>query len=221
MSGDDERFVREHDDFVRIMAHRLMREFDLRLDVKDLIGFGVTGLLEARSRYDASRGVPFQAYASYRVRGAMLDGVRKMAYLPSHVHAARKAAEAASEMLEQMGEERAASPEQRADLEATLGAIDDVLTKVSAAFVISCVGQDEEQPRTSPEDALLGQEATRRVREAVAALPEREAKVIRGFYLEGRPLDDVAKSIGVSKSWASRIHTRALGMMRASLERTE
>ncbi|UCH30833.1 MAG: sigma-70 family RNA polymerase sigma factor, partial [Myxococcales bacterium] len=81
-----EELVMRHRKMVHGLAHRLRRELSLCGDVDDLIAFGFGGLLEAAHRFDPSRGVRFQTFAYHRVRGAMLDGVRKMADLPRRAH---------------------------------------------------------------------------------------------------------------------------------------
>ena len=152
----------------------------------------------------------------------MIDGVRKMAYLPRRLHQMRKVAEAADLVGESVAESQAgATPEQKADLEANLAAIDDALGKITAAYVIEAMGQSEDDRTATPEDALAekqhGARREAQLHAVLATLPEREAAVVRGFYFEGRVLDDIAAELGVSKSWASRIHTRALGLLRDQL----
>lgn len=213
----DDAFVKEHEGFVRNIAGRVRKELDLHCELDDLVAWGFQGLIEARARYDSSRGVQFGTFAHYRVRGAVIDGVRKMAYLSRRAHIARKVAEAADDLLEHEAATRAASPEARADVQQTVQAIDDVLGKLTASFVIASVGQDESAAPEPADEQLIRADESVRVREAVAKLPEREAKVVRGLYFEGRLLDDVAKELGVSKSWASRIHTKALALMKGSL----
>lgn len=213
----DDAFVKEHEAFVRNIAGRVRKELDLHCDLEDLVAWGFQGLIEARARFDAGRGVQFGTFAHYRVRGAVIDGVRKMAYLSRRAHIARKVAEAADDLLDHEGATRAASPEVRADVEQTVRAIDDVLGKLTASFVIASVGQDESASAEPADEQLIRAGESVRVRGAVAKLPEREARVVRGLYFEGRLLDDVAKELGVSKSWASRIHTKALALMKASL----
>lgn len=217
-SSADRAFIEEFDGFVRGIATRIKNELDLTCDLEDLVSWGFTGLLEARQRYDASRGVQFNTFAYYRVRGAVIDGVRKMAYLSRRAHQMRKLAEAADDVLEQEAATRAASPEARKDVEQTVQAIDDVLGRITAAFVIASVGQDESSAPEAPDEQLIRADERQRVRAAVTQLPEREAKVVRELYFEGRLLDDIAKDLGVSKSWASRIHTKALSLMKARLE---
>lgn len=221
MARGEEELVREYDGFVRSIAGRVKHELDLACDTEDLVAWGFQGLLEARQRFDPHRGVQFNTFAYYRVRGAVIDGVRKMAYLSRRAHQLRKFAEAADDILEQCGETRAASPEARSDVEATVQALDDVLGKLTASFVIASLGQDQESAPAGPDEQLIEAEASERVRRAVERLPERERKVIREMYFEGRLLDDIAKDLGISKSWASRIHTKALGLLRESMEADE
>lgn len=218
MATDDDRFVQEHQPLVKKIAHRVRAELDLTCELDDLIAFGYHGLLEARQRFDATRGVQFTTFAYYRVRGSILDGVRKMAYLPRRVHQKRRAAEALDWAIESKGEERAANPEATADAEATLAAVDDVLGKITATFMLAAVGQDESASPESPEEQLIGATEKQRLRNALDVLPERELIVVRGMYFEGRNLDDIGAELGISKSWACRIHTRALGLLREVLD---
>lgn len=208
-------FIVEHGGFVRGIATRVRNELDLTCDLDDLVAFGYQGLLEAKGRFDPARGVQFNTFAYYRVRGAVIDGVRKMAYLSRRAHQARKFAEAADDLLEQAAATRAASPEARSDVQQTVQAIDDVLGRLTASFVIASVGQDVEAEPA--DEQLIRADEGARVRAAIATLPEREAFVVRGLYFESRLLDDLARDLGVSKSWASRIHTKGLSLLKVAL----
>lgn len=218
---DDDAFVEKHTETVRQLAFRLRGQLDLQgVELDELIGYGFRGLLEARARFDATRGVKFETFAYYRIRGAILDGVRKMAYLPRKVHARRKAAMAQDEVAEQAGEKRLAEASERGGppgVGAALGAIDDVLGRTCAAFVVAALGQDEDAPRPSPEAQLVGKERSVRVRAALSVLPERERALVEGFYFGDRTLEDIGQELGISKSWASRLHARALGRLREVL----
>ncbi len=220
--ADDDRFIREHEGLVTSIAQRLRGEMELTLAMEDLKGWGFQGLVEARSRFDASRGVQFSTFAYYRVRGAMIDGIRKTGYVSRRAHELAKIAEAADAAAEQVAEDRAGmTPAQRADVQQTAASIDDILARTTAAFVIEAVGQAERERAPGPDELLIAAESRDRVRAAVDTLPEREAKVIRDFYFQGRVLDEIAADFGVSRSWVSRMHTRALGMLRESLERED
>lgn len=215
----DDAFVREHEALVRAQAVRLRAQLELKADVEDLVAYGMEGLLEARERFDPERGVRFAHFAYYRIRGAILDGVREMAYLPRRAHVRRRVAESLDRAAEEQALARARTPEARASLAETLAAFDDILGRTCAAYVIGAVGQDAERDRpATPEDETITAEDRRRVLGALDVLEERERALVEGYYLEGRTLDEVGEELGITKSWASRMCSRALAKLRAVLE---
>ena len=218
MANADNEFVREYEGLVRSIAMRTRAEMDLNCDLEDLVSAGFLGLIEAQQRFDALRGVLFSTFAYYRVRGACIDSVRKMAYLPRRAYQARKVAEAADLVLEQAAEDYASTPSGKVDVDATVRAIDDVLGKLTASYMIASVSPDESQA-VRPDHQLMHATEIELMRQAMSELPERERKVIREFYFEGRVLDDIAKDLGISKSWTSRIHTKALSLVRERMEK--
>jgi RNA polymerase sigma factor for flagellar operon FliA len=214
----DDAFVEQHEPLVRKLAVRVRAQLELTTDVEELMAYGFRGLLEAQSRFDPTRGVQFSTFAYYRVRGAILDGVRQMAYLPRKVHAQRKAAEALDRAAEEASDRRGADPGARADAGAALEAIDDILGKTCAAYVISAVGQADDQAGPGPEAQAIAEQERHRVRDALAVLPERERTLVEGHFFENRTLEEIGEEMGISKSWASRLCSRALARMRDALE---
>lgn len=219
--GSDNAFVKQFEPLVTSTARRLVAQLGLRCEVQDLVGFGYTGLLEARQRYDPEKGVPFRAFAYYRIRGAMLDGVRKMAYLPRRAYARLKVAEAQDDEAEQMAEARgadvAAEPPRGLP---SVRALDGALGRLAVAYTIAASVESDEPgvEHETPEMQVLRRRQAERVRSAVNNLSEREAFLIRGHYLEGRPLDELSAALGLSKSWGSRLHTKALERLRRMLK---
>jgi RNA polymerase sigma factor for flagellar operon FliA len=146
------------------------------------------------------------------VRGALLDGVRRMAYLPRRAYARLKAAEAVDLDGEPAAE--ALGGAAAGDAEQALRALDGALGRIAAAYTVAASASDAD---TDPEHNLLARELRERVQRALAVLPEQELFLIRGHYVDGRNFDELAAELGLSKSWASRLHTRALGRMRDAL----
>lgn len=212
----DREFVATHEPLVRKLALRVRDEYDISTALEDLMGYGYAGLLQARERFDSSRGVPFKSYAYYRIRGAILDGVREMARLPRRAHAQRKAAEVLDRAAEEAAEARASRPADRVDVAATLQSIDDIITRTSAAFVIAAIGQAERQP-PAPDVAAIGTQESGRVRAALGRLPERERALLEGYYFGDRTLEELGRAMGISKSWASRLHSRAIRSLRDAM----
>jgi RNA polymerase sigma factor for flagellar operon FliA len=216
MRREDEQFVREYEGFVRGTTMQARAQLGLDAPVEDLIAFGFQGLLEARARYDASKGVTFRAFAYYRVRGAVLDGVRAMARLPRRAYARMKAAETLDKFAEEAGEGRAKTS-QRASTEANLRAIDAILGRVAAAYTVAVSHDEAMDGAGSPEEAVIREERRARMRTALRQLPERERLLVQGHYYEGRQFDEVSAELGISKSWGSRIHAHALDLLRHAL----
>lgn len=217
----DSEFVRQYETFVRGVARQTVAQLDLDCDMEELVACGFEGLIEARNRFDASRGVPFKSFAYYRVRGAMIDGIRRSAYLPRRAYARLKAAEAVDIEGEQQTEIAASSSTAKSSgAEATLRALDGVLGRVAAAYCTAATaeGAEESEAAVTPEQSLLLREQQERVVKALEVLNEQERALVRGHYIEGRRFDEIARELGLSKSWASRVHTRALGRLREALE---
>tara|TARA_B100001750_G_scaffold241694_1_gene253681 strand:- start:1143 stop:1814 length:672 start_codon:yes stop_codon:yes gene_type:complete len=214
----DEAFVEEYRPLVVSIARKIRTRFELRADLDDLIAYGFAGLLEAKRRYDPTRGVQFNSFAYYRIRGAVIDGVRESGVLSRRAYQNLKAAEAALAIGETVGEERAADPAARGDKARAAATLRDTLTKLSTSWTLAAVGQsEEEQQGETPEAALLSREMKERVRAVVPSLPDRERQLIEGFYFQGRRFDHVAEELGISKSWASRLHHKALARLKDAL----
>jgi RNA polymerase sigma factor FliA len=213
----DNEFIQQYDAFVRGIVKTTRAQLGIDGDAEDLVACAYEGLLEARQRFDPARGVQFKSFAYYRVRGAVLDGVRRMAYLPRRAYARLKAAETLDLEGEPANEGRAAAGGQIADADAALRSIDGILGRVAAAYCTAASVSDEEHEADSPERSAIARQQRVLVRKALEALPEQERFLVRGHYIEGRNFDELAAELGLSKSWASRLHTRALDRMREAL----
>jgi RNA polymerase sigma factor for flagellar operon FliA len=181
---------------------------------------GHQGLLEAARRFDEGRGVTFRRFANYRVRGAMLDGVRKSAPLPRRAHARIRALEAALLVAEQGAEDSAAgtASDPRASEQKLTEHLADMATAMAVGLLATPAVGDEGEPAAvdtsvSPEEAVAQAELRKIVIDALHELPEDERELVRRHYLEGERFDHVAASLGLSKSWGSRLHTRAVARL--------
>jgi RNA polymerase sigma factor for flagellar operon FliA len=216
-----ERF-HSHLDLVDLIARQVAREIGRSAELDDLRSMGQQGLLEAARRFDESRGVTFRRFANYRVRGAMLDGVRKSAPLPRRAHARIRALEAALLVSEGASEDAAAGTPALTDARAAEQKLTEHLADMATAMAVGLLATpaigDEGEPSAvdnalSPEEAVAEAELKKLVIEALDDLPEDERTLVRRHYLEGERFDQVAASLGLSKSWGSRLHTRAVARL--------
>jgi RNA polymerase sigma factor FliA len=205
-------------ELVDIIARQTLRTMGSVVELDELQSFGREGLLDAARRFDSERGVPFRAYANFRVRGAIIDGIRSMAQLPRRAYQRLNGLSAALRVSEGAADDAFASPAapNRAQADAALG---EHLAAMAAAITVgliapAAVGEEGEQVQVStadnPEDAVSRAQLIALIQEAIGELPDEEAQLVRRHYLEGERFDQVALSLGLSKSWASRLHTRAM-----------
>jgi RNA polymerase sigma factor FliA len=215
-----ERF-HSHMDLVDLIARQLARELGRTAELDDLRAMGHQGLLEAARRFDEGRGVTFRRFANYRVRGAMLDGVRKSAPIPRRAHARIRALEAAMLVAESNAEDSSSgspSGDPRASEQKLTEHLADMATAMAVGLLATPALGDEGEPSAvdttlSPEEAVAEAELRKMVIDALEELPVEERELVRRHYLEGERFDHVAQSLGLSKSWGSRLHTRAVARL--------
>jgi RNA polymerase sigma factor for flagellar operon FliA len=214
-------------ELVDIIARQLTRKMGRRAEFDELRSLGQEGLLAAARRFDPEFGVAFRSFASYRVRGAMIDGVRKSAQLPRRVHEKLRCFEAAVQYAEGVAlDQLGASPpgESRSDARRLL---DEHLANMATAIAVgliseTAIGDDGERTNVaggeSPEHAAETAQLLQLLRAEVAELPAEEQELVRRHYFEGERFDHVAAELGLSKSWASRLHTRAVARLTKRLK---
>ena len=212
-----ERFQAELE-LVEIIGRQVLRSIGGAVELDDVRSFGREGLLDAARKFDTERGVPFRAYANFRVRGAIIDGIRSLTQLPRRAHERLNGMSAALRASEGVADDSFASTENTSRSQADQ-ALGDHLAAMAAAITMGLiaptgVGEDGAQVQVStadtPEEAVARAQLLAAVQAALADLPEDEAALVRRHYLGGERFDHVAQSLGLSKSWASRLHTRAM-----------
>ena len=212
--GDESVFVAENRSLVRALVNKLCRQYGLSGAEEDLEAAGLKGLIEAYRRFDPDRGTKASTFAYYRVRGAIIDEIRHMSHLPRRLHRRLQAAQTADRFAEDLGERRATSSR---DPAMAMSEIRDFVHLYTTNFAASLIATPDEPEASNPEEQLLRDERHSKLRICVATLPERERKLIEGVYFEGREMQAVAAELGVSKSWGSRLHARALKLLRDAI----
>jgi RNA polymerase sigma factor for flagellar operon FliA len=219
--------VEDHIPFVRSIARKLREQVPM-VEFDDLVGCGMQGLIEAAQRYDDRHGVAFTTFAYYRVRGAMFDGLRSMGWLPRSEYSKLRLEDRTSSYLNNLAARQASHREsagstespQQEGLEENVRNISEALRGVATIFV-TLLGQKEEQQlqdqRAAPHEQLERHQLAERVRHAMQKLPEKERFLIEMYYFHDQTLEQVGLSMGLSKSWTSRLHARAIALLRDEL----
>jgi RNA polymerase sigma factor for flagellar operon FliA len=206
-------------DLVEIIANQVTRSLGSHGQRDDLVSAGREGLLDAARRYDTSRGIPFRAFANFRVRGSMLDAVRKMSSLPRRVYERLLGAQAATLASEGEAEYAFSNATAVVDQGAAEGALADHLAGMATAAAMGVVadpnhdGGSESRSGSNPEEEFSRAELVALLRRTIETFPPDEIEILQRFYFQEHRLEDIARDLNVSKSWTSRLHTRAIGRL--------
>jgi RNA polymerase sigma factor for flagellar operon FliA len=232
-SAADDALVREYYPLVQQVVSGLQNRLPKDADMEELHSVGVTGLVEAIRRYDPERVPTFHAYALIRIRGAILDELRRMDTLSRQNRAhSRLIRDAVAELEQELG--RVPSDHEIASrLNISLHQFDRMRQRAQPISLLSIdqtVGTDpdtsgplsdylaDDTELTSLE-ILERNESRQILRERINCLPERQREVLRQYYFEGRKLAEIAVGFGVTEARVCQIHTQALGILRHSLSR--
>jgi RNA polymerase sigma factor for flagellar operon FliA len=213
--------VARHAELVKRIAYHLAGRLPPSVEVNDLIQAGMIGLLEAATHYSSDRGATFETYAGIRIRGAMIDALRKQDWAPRSVH--RKAREVATAIRQIEGREGREARE--AEIAAAMGvSIEEYHRIVHDSSACQLASMDEMTDAAAVADRganpLLDAEngALRSaVAEAIAGLPERERLVMSMYYDDELNLKEIGAVLGISESRVCQLHGQALVRLRSRL----
>jgi RNA polymerase sigma factor for flagellar operon FliA len=219
------RLVEDHLHLVHAIAAKLRGRLGKTMEPGDLVGYGTKGLIEAATRYDPKGGASFSTFAYYRIRGAMFDGMRTMGWYSRGDYARFRAEERANEYLaaaseREAAEQQAAPAAAPADPSESLEALAGLLSGVAAIHITSLEAEREraDERAKAPDQAVEDAEGGQRVRAALDGLPAKERRLLELYYFGDLNLEDAGKKMGLSKSWASRLHARAVEHLRQIFE---
>lgn len=214
--------------FVESLARRMASTMPHSIDLGDLVQDGVLGLMDAARRFDADRGIKFETFAERRVRGAMVDALRKDAW-PRGVRRVRRELEAAREQLRrELGAEptladlAAKVGTDTARLERTIVRINTIestsalanLDTIDAATLPAVLVPSEPM---SPDARYAQVEVREKIRAAMRALPSRERQIISMYYFKEATMKEIGDAIGVNESRVSQLHARAISRLKTAL----
>jgi RNA polymerase sigma factor for flagellar operon FliA len=222
------QLIERYAPLVKRIAYHLLARLPANVQVDDLMQAGMIGLLEASKKYDSGKGASFETYAGIRIRGAMLDEVRKGDWAPRSVHRNTRMVSDAIKAIEARTGRDAKDQEVAAELQLSLedyyGILSDTLG--SRLFSFDDLLQDgehgglrEDGGSTQPEPAseLEEQRFRTALADAIANLPERERLVLALYYDEELNLKEIGEVLGVSESRVSQLHSQCAARLRARL----
>lgn len=224
-----EKIILEYAPLVKVVAGRMNMYLGNNVEYDDLVGYGIFGLIDAIDKFDSFKDVKFETYASLRIRGAILDQIRKMDWIPRTIRQRQKQIDAVMSRIEATKGREATDEE----IAAELGISDDEYTQWQSQMKITGVvslneyleqGSDISNERAQasrhfeqPEEAIEKEELKKMLMEALELLTEKEKKVILLYYYEDLTLKEISDILEVSESRVSQLHTKALAKMKKKL----
>ena len=228
--SDRDQLVLEHVGLVKALAQRLAQRLPAQVELTDLVSVGVLGLIDAATRYKASTGVPFDAFARRRVQGAMLDALRDLDWAPRSLRKLRRDLDAAMAKLRHQLKREPTDLEIAEAMNLSEAEYDRLLDQVrslelGALRQLDAPNQDGSSllelvidPDEGPEATLERTELRAHLAKALMELPERERQILALYYEEELTMAEIGAVIGVCESRVSQLRSLALSRLRVSLK---
>ena len=217
--------------FVKYVAGRVLAGLPRHFDEEDLVSYGIIGLIDAIERFEPDRNLRFETYAIPRIKGAIIDELRSIDWVPRSVRTKARAVEQAFTHLEATLRRTPNEAEVAAELEMSVGDFHKAMRKISSVGMMaldevlrggerserSTLGETLPDGGHGPVDTFEAKEAKEALVKAVDGMPEREKTVLMMYYYDGLTLTEIGDVLGVTESRVCQIHTKALRQLRSKL----
>jgi RNA polymerase sigma factor FliA len=226
-----ERLILHYAPLVKYVAGRVAVGMPSSVEHSDLVSYGIFGLMDAIEKFEVERGFKFETYAITRIRGAIIDELRSVDWVPRSVRAKARKVEAAVQRLESDLRRSPTDEELASELGWTVEELQDTLARVSMTSIaaldevldvgdgdrITLVDTLQDLSLELPEESFDDKETKDLLRQTITRLTEREQTVLGLYYFEGMTLSQVGDVLGVTESRICQIHTKAVMSLRAKL----
>jgi len=217
---------------IKLVAMRMIRRLPPQVELDDLLHAGVTGLIDAAEKFDPARDIKFETYAEFRIRGAILDELRSLDWVPRSLRQKFHELERAYDKLLKEYNRPPSREELARELDVDEDELEDIFAKAcgSALMSLDDLGYTNDEGHVTPPaeflrkpdqpdpvDVLGKKEASQAMIKAVDELPERERLVISLYYFDGLTMKEMGEVLGVTESRISQIHNKAILHLRARL----
>ncbi len=223
-----EQIIIEYAPLVKVVAGRLSMYLGYNVEYEDLVSYGIFGLIDAIDKFDLNKDVKFETYASLRIRGSILDQIRKMDWIPRTVRQKRKKIEEAIRQIETKTGKNATDEEIAKELGIAESELNEWQVQLNVTNVVSLnefleqggepvMDAKNNSHFVQPEDSIQEEELKKVLKESMELLTEKEKKVILLYYYEDLTLKEISNILEVSESRVSQLHTKALSKMRKKM----
>jgi len=230
MNGDlnsRNKLITYYSYLVRLVVNRLSIKYKDYVDDDDLFGYGILGLMDALEKYDMGKGIKFETYASYRIRGAIIDQIRRQDWVPRNLRKKSKQLEEALFELENKLGRPPAEEELALHLSMTVEEVHEIINQLHLFTVLSFEEQIIESKTRlellddnseTPEESVLINELKESLAKAIDSLKENEKKIVSLYYYDQLTFKEIGIVLGISESRVSQLHTRALMKLKRQLQ---
>jgi RNA polymerase sigma factor FliA len=232
--GARDQLILAYSPLVKYVAGRMSSGLPAHIEEEDLVSYGLLGLIGALERFDLSRNIKFETYAVSRIKGAIIDELRALDWVPRSVRSWARKVEAAVTQLENQLTRAPTDEETAEKLGIGVEEFQDILNQISCASIVALdefwdapgPGQDkvnlidtiEDSDAPDPSRAYRIQAIKETLTGAIERLPERERIVIGLYYYEGLTLKEIGEVLGVTESRVSQLHTKAVLRLRGRIK---
>jgi RNA polymerase sigma factor for flagellar operon FliA len=208
-----DELISQYMPYAASIASRVCKSLSSAVDYEEVLCNARLGLLEAARRFDESHDVDFRTFAYYRIKGAIYDGLRRSGWLPRTLYAKIKFEEAANDYMQHRSVESVREVFQKPDD----NTVAETVNTLASIYIISLDASEDieiaDDKGTDIEQRTEFLQIRQYMRDAIGSLPETEKQLIKMYYFQNKTLEEIGNRLGLSKSWTSRLHARALELL--------
>ena len=223
-----EKLIVNYIELVKIISGRLYTSYNAHVEYDDLVSYGIIGLIDAIEKFDISKEVKFETYANIRIRGAVVDQLRSLDWIPRSARQKSKEFEEALVKLQNKKGYDLTNQDIADELGVTLADVNKLIGEISTFTMISLEEKISENSNFNiksnhsefcPEENLMNKESSKSLQKVINLLPDREKTLIGLYYYSGLTYKEIAEVLEISESRISQLHTKIIAKMKIALEK--
>lgn len=214
-----QEIILEYVNLVKIISGRLYNFYGSNIEYEDLVSYGIIGLIDAIDKYDLSKNIKFETYASIRIRGAIIDEIRNLDWIPRSIRQKSKKIKEIYKKYENLNGKEPTVEEISKELNKTIPEVNKILEEVNIYNVVSLEEEisdnlkiqiEDKAEEMNPEASLMKKDMINRLKTSVGKLKEREQMIINLYYFEELTYKEIGTILEISESRVSQIHSKAI-----------
>lgn len=220
------RLIEEYIELVKIIAGRLYTSYGSNVEYDDLVGYGIFGLIDAVEKFDISKNIKFETYAQIRIRGAIIDKLRILDWVPRSIRQKAKIIEETHTKLENTLGRTVTEIEIAKELNMSLKEVNSIIQQINCFNIMSLEekliegslqSSTKDNMESTPENIICNQEVYDNLKEGIDSLGEKEKQVVSLYYFDELTFKEIGATLGISESRVSQIHSKAIVKLKGLL----